>query len=687
MREQVGNKKKRLAVRLTVNISLVLFFVFFIMIFSIISNTKRDLTKRELDKLELLAHQNATIATQFMESALYKEDVIIAAINMIDTVNPEERVKYMTDLLTEVKAGEPNTLSLFYIAEPNMFMPGTPEGMSIFATNTGTKVSQDQFTFADEKLYNESKKLKNMVIVDPFNKEIDGKQYMVMTVLVPILDAQNNVVGMVGSNIDTALLNTAEYNSGGFKSFNNQIICGHKSVIINSANPETIGRQFADITQSTNPQMILESAENPKPFTFLDTSKDGSQSYRAFIPFNVGSSKVAWLSGTSISKQEFDSQITAQLISMLMIAFVGLALLVVFCYYSIHKRLSPIGKLDFAAGETAKGNLGATTVISTNDELESLADSFNASSQTLSLYIKDIDRAMKQMSKGNFNISPSQPFIGDFKGIENSIDEFTYKISETLVEINDVSSQVAASTMQVSVSSQIMSQGATEQASSIQELSATISNISSQVGQNAKHARDASKNATETGEQIEMSNQQMQETIKAMQEISTASGEISKIIKTIQDIAFQTNILALNAAVEAARAGAAGKGFAVVADEVRNLASKSAEAARNTTELIENSIKAVDNGVSLVSNAAMSLGNGVIKARAVVESMDEISNACQEQASAIAEVTEGAEQIAKVIQTNAATSEESAAASEELSAQSERLKALTGGFQLRELNK
>lgn len=683
MGNKEGKKRKRLAVKLTANISIVLLLVFVIMIASIISNTKRDLTDRELDKLQLLANQNANIATQFMESAIYKETAIIEAVDSLENVEEKDRIKFMSDLLSKVKEGEKNALSLFYIAEPNTFMPDTPDGMSIFATAGGTNISQDRFTYTDENLYNQSKETKSLVIIDPFQKEIDGTQYMLMTVLLPILDAQDNVVGMIGSNIDTELLNNAPYNTGGFTSFDNQIVCGHKTVIINSANPETIGRPFADATQSTNAQMILDSAADSNALTFLDTLKDGSKSYRAFTPFTVGTSKVPWLSGTSISKQEFDAQITSQLLGMSVIAFACLVVLVLFCYYSIRKMLRPLGALENAARETAGGNLGNTTTVHTNDEMESLADSFNASSQTLSSYISDIDRAMGEMSRGNFNISPEKPFIGDFAGIEKSITEFTNNISRTLLEIKDVSDQVANSTSQVSDSAQIMSQGATEQASTIEELSATITNISMQVSENAKHAEGASRNAMDTGDQIEQSNEQMQNTIKAMEDISLASHEIGKIIKTIQDIAFQTNILALNAAVEAARAGEAGRGFAIVADEVGNLAAKSADAARNTTVLIENSIKAVDNGVRIVAGAASSLGDGAVKARAVVTSMDEISRACKEQAAAIGQVTEGTEQIAHVIQTNAATAEESAAASEELLAQSYRLKDLTSGFKLR----
>lgn len=177
----------------------------------------------------------------------------------------------------------------------------------------------------------------------------------------------------------------------------------------------------------------------------------------------------------------------------------------------------------------------------------------------------------------------------------------------------------------------------------------------------------------------------MQEMIVAMADISDKSGQIGKIIKTIEDIAFQTNILALNAAVEAARAGAAGKGFAVVADEVRNLASKSAEASKSTASLIEGSIHAVEKGKKLADETAHTLDEVVENSKRIVNVVDGISQASSEQASSIAQVTQGIDQISSVVQTNSATAEESAAASEELSGQAQMLKNLVEQFKLKKL--
>lgn len=394
-----------------------------------------------------------------------------------------------------------------------------------------------------------------------------------------------------------------------------------------------------------------------------------------------------WVAVAYVSRAEALAELATLTAIMLTVSVVAVIFAVVLLIILVRNIIGkPVAELSGVAAKIAKGELDQTIRCRSNDELGELADNFGQTVLRLRDYIdyiNEVSEKLQDISEGDLAFTLQHEYLGEFAKIKESLEQISLSLNETLGQINVAAGQVAEGSQYVSEGAQTLSQGASQQTNAVESLAEHMNEVSDGIQKTAQGAKRASQISQDVGKRILESNDKMQHMNVAIHKISEKSTEIHSIIKTIEDIAFQTNILALNAAVEAARAGTAGKGFAVVADEVRNLAGKSSEAAKNTTVLIGETVEAVQEGSQMAQDTATSMMEVVAQSEEVSKLIEGIAEYSAKQASATEEVISGIQQISDVVQSNMVTAEKSAAASEELSGQADMLRQLVSKFRLK----
>ena len=502
--------------------------------------------------------------------------------------------------------------------------------------------------------------------------------YMISYVVPLFIGGEN--FGILGMDIDFSLVEDIAEVDIMYKTAESFVL-GDGNQILYHKNIE-FGKPLADLDSKGGTAAIGAAVSSgTAPSGTVDMSYGGQKYMTTFRSLRNGMNLM--LAVTSAEMHEKVSELRGAIL----ITSIGVVILAgVIAILIVSGITRPIASLNRTVKKIAEGDLTARIDVRSRDEVGTLAENF---SQTVNRlhdyveYISEISSVLDEISRGDLDFRLTKDYAGDFAKIKVSLENISATLSKTMSDINTVAKQVAMSSEQVSAGAQSLAQSSTQQTASIQDLSQAIDHLTDDVTRNNKNIRGAFTSMEAAFEGIRESSRDMTAMHSAMDDISDAAGKISNIVKTVEDIAFQTNILALNAAFEAARAGEAGKGFTVVAGEIQQLASKTSASTGNIKELVENVNSSVQNGRQTSVKAEDSLQNVSSTAEIVKSSLQNISVSSEKQSDSIELINEGIKQIAAAVQNNSATAQESAAASEEMSGQAQILRDRISMFKLK----
>lgn len=572
------------------------------------------------------------------------------------------------DMLVRSIATVPEMYALYVGCEDN------------FARFSDGWIPDADYIITERQWYKDAKGTAGPVITDPY---VDvGTNRMVITIAEAIRDDNGTVLAVVAADIFIDELKTI------VESFNvigsgfpvlvtaDGTIIMHKQTeympYVNDTGTE-VYPVFADTyTKRTDTKKV----NGYDTFTYVD--KTGLEEDVTAISVNA----TGWELYYVYNKEIFLTEMKSAVRTFVLAEPIVLLLSSICSLFVVKRCFKPLTVVANEAQKMANGDLSVKFDYMTDDEIGSVCRIIETTNDTLKAYISDITEQLQAMAAGDFTGVVDKQYIGDFAPIKQSLNTILSSLRTTFIEINKTADIVFSDASNVAQGANNLAEIATEQAALVENINDVVSAATEKIRGTVEMTDNAKQVAVKTNTDMEHSSEQMTKLLTAMQDILKSSEEIQAINKTIEDIAFQTNILALNASVEAARAGAAGKGFAVVADEVRNLAGKSAEAASQTTKLIQCSADAVEKGFKYANATAESMEKVVVQIKNVDNIVGAIAETAHEQDAYMNEISDKTKHVSEHVVQSAASAEESASASVELDTQAKQLQDMLKRFTL-----
>ena len=668
---------QKLATRISIITTLItftgMFLLWVIVSSSVASMVQKNITNQMIDAVE----SRASIINDYVTSAEEYMTAFALGSEVRDLLeNPEDpSLLQKGQQYTEDFAAIKGIFEGLYIGTPSTYIltHTSPDAIGI-TTRTGESLDEFRDTILAQP------ELTNLGIM-----KSPGTGSMILSMYYPIFENQT-CIGYVGAgvfasqlmdsllNLDMEGLPNSEYV---FLNVENGTYLYHEDETL--LNTETTDIGYQEIIQR------IKTDGNTQAGTYSYQDENGTTQLVVYKYLEDRN----WVFMVRDNKTEVYGQVSAvRTIVGLLCASVA-AIVILITLLILHREGRELMMMERAIRRLGHLELSAdqelTPFYGRNDEIGMIAQTIHQLCDCLRKTIDDIGRILGEMAKGNIAVDVVKNesyYIGDFKVLAESLKSIRTHLTDVMRNIADIAKQVDSGANQVSAGAQALSDVTIKQKESMNGLVSNVTDITAQIQNSAarcNNARDLVDRATGYTAEADT---KMEQLIIATKNIDQSSTQIGSIIKTIEDIAFQTNILALNAAIEASRAGTAGKGFSVVSDEVRNLASRSSEAAKDTSTLIGNSRDDVKTGTESTNLAisAMQVINECIQSIKIL--MDDISLASTQQSEMIVSVENRIKEVSKVIEENSYAAEESAAISNQLSEQARTLNQLIRQFRI-----